>query len=135
MQRLNDARVKVKVRLRAGGMGDGGRSPMNTDPHINIKKIYLKTRKVCKVCFQLPRQAANGAGHVSLVGDFNEWNQMSHPMRRLKDGTFSVTLDLEPGREYQYRFLIDGSIWENDWHADKYVANPFGSGDNSVVIV
>jgi 1,4-alpha-glucan branching enzyme len=135
MQRLNDARVKVKVRVRAAGNGNGGHRTMITDPRINIKKIYLKTRKVCKVCFQLPRKAANGAHSVSLVGDFNDWNQMTHPMRRLKDGTFSITLDLEPGREYQYRFLIDGHTWENDLYADKYVASPFGDSDNSVVIV
>lgn len=103
------------------------------DPH--IKKIYLRTRKVCKVCFQLPRQAASGARSVSLVGDFNNWNQVMHPMRRLKSGAFSITVDLEPGREYQYRFLIDGHTWENDWHADKYVATPFGDSQNSVIVV
>jgi hypothetical protein len=53
-------------------------------------------------------------------------------MTRYKNGKFKVTLDLEPNREYQFRYLVNGSQWHNDWDADRYVANPF-SGDNSVV--
>ena len=55
-------------------------------------------------------------------------------MKRQKDGSFSITLDLEPGREYQFRYLVNNSEWHNDWQADKYTPNPF-SGDNSVVVV
>ncbi|MEZ4670286.1 MAG: isoamylase early set domain-containing protein [Anaerolineae bacterium] len=55
------------------------------------------------------------------------------PMKKQKDGSFSLSLDLEKGREYQYRYLVNGTEWHNDWNADKYTANPF-SGDNSVVI-
>jgi len=53
-------------------------------------------------------------------------------MTRYKNGKFKVSLDLEPNREYQFRYLVNGSHWHNDWDADRYVANPF-SGDNSVV--
>jgi hypothetical protein len=56
-------------------------------------------------------------------------------LKKLKDGTFSVTVNLESDREYQFRYLIDDSIWENDWEADKYVPSPFGNADNSVVVV
>ena len=34
----------------------------------------------------------------------------------------------------QYRYLLDGARWENDWQADKYLRNEYG-GDNSVVVV
>ena len=54
-------------------------------------------------------------------------------MEKLKDGRFKTTLDLEKDREYQFRYLVNGSEWHNDWEADKYVPNPF-SGDNSVVV-
>jgi len=40
---------------------------------------------------------------------------------------------LSAGREYQFRYLVDGQDWYNDWQADKYVPNNFG-GDNSVVV-
>jgi hypothetical protein len=56
-------------------------------------------------------------------------------MKRRKDGSFSVTIDLDCDREYQYKYLIDGKTWENDWSADKYIPSPVGDGENSVVVV
>jgi 1,4-alpha-glucan branching enzyme len=100
-----------------------------------LKKQYLKTRNACKVTFKLPKAAATDAKSVSVVGDFNNWNISAHPMRKLKSGDYTVTLDLEPGREYQFRYFIDESKWDNDWNADKYVQSPFAGNDNSVVIV
>ncbi len=55
-------------------------------------------------------------------------------MRRQQDGSWSATLELDPGREYEFRYLVDGKSWVNDDAADAYVPNPFG-GDNSVVRV
>ena len=95
-----------------------------------LKKQYLKTKEVCKVTFYTP--AAIEAETVYLVGDFNDWNEQDTPMEALKDGRFRVTLELEQGREYQFRYLVNGTEWHNDWEADKYVPNPY-SGDNSVV--
>jgi len=96
-----------------------------------IKKKFLKTK--CKVTFELPPVIAEGAGSVYLVGDFNNWDEGATPMPMdKKNSKFSVTLDLQLNREYQYRYLINGKQWHNDWTADKYVPNPF-SGDNSVV--
>jgi 1,4-alpha-glucan branching enzyme len=97
-----------------------------------VSKRYLKTRPVCKVTFSLPAAVQGEAAH--LVGDFNNWDEAATPMKRQKDGSFSITLDLEPGREYQFRYLVNNSEWHNDWQADKYTPNPF-SGDNSVVVV
>ncbi len=100
-----------------------------------IKKKFLKTK--CKVTFELPTSIADGAETVYLVGDFNEWDERSLVMDKKADkkqgNRFSLTLDLDLNREYQYRYLVNGKRWENDWDADKYVPNPF-SGDNSVVI-
>ena len=82
-----------------------------------------------RVTFALPEP---GAGAVHLVGDFTDW-QGFKAMRRLKDGTWKLDLTLESGREYGFRYLIDGKRWENDPKADKYVPNPYGS-ENSVVV-
>ena len=100
-----------------------------------MKKRYLKTKPVCKVTFELPKDAAVSANKVNIVGEFNEWDLNSTPMKRRKDGSFTVTLDLATKREYQYRYLIDGNEWENDWNADEYVPTPFGDSENSVVIL
>jgi len=95
-----------------------------------FKKKFLKTK--CKVTFELPEAVAERAEEVHLVGDFNNWDEQATPMEKKRGNRFSVTIDLEPNREYQYRYLINGRSWENDWEADKYVPNPF-SGDNSVI--
>ncbi|MEW6577689.1 MAG: isoamylase early set domain-containing protein [Chloroflexota bacterium] len=94
-------------------------------------KRFLKSGKV-KVEFTLPDSIAANAESAYLVGDFNDWDEAATPMTRYKNGKLKVSLDLEPNREYQFRYLVNGSHWHNDWDADRYVANPF-SGDNSVV--
>lgn len=101
----------------------------------SMKKEYLKSRNVCKVTFRLPKVAAVDAKSVHLVGDFNNWSVYANPMKRLKTGDFTLTLELEPGRDYQFRYLIDETKWENDWHADKYVTSPYGDSENSVVTI
>ena len=96
-----------------------------------LKKQYFKAKSICKVTFYTP--AAIEAETVYLVGDFNQWDEKSIPMDKLKDGRFKAVLELDTDREYQFRYLVNGAEWHNDWEADKYVPNPF-SGDNSVVI-
>jgi 1,4-alpha-glucan branching enzyme len=120
--------AKKAVRAKSGGDGKG------TVAEIAMKKQYLKSRPACKVTFRLPMQATVDAKTVHLVGDFNNWDRESIPMKRQKDGDFSVAVELENGREYRYRYLINGNCWENDWNADRYAQNPFG-GDDSVVII
>lgn len=100
---------------------------------MSLKKKYLKSKPICKVTFRLPKEAASGAEKVSLVGDFNNWNEISTPMKNLKNGDFTTTLDLTVNSEYQFRYLIDHTNWENDWDADTYKPSGFGNSENSVV--
>jgi 1,4-alpha-glucan branching enzyme len=102
---------------------------------VSLKKQYLKTRERCKVTFRLPKAAAPEAKSVCLVGEFNAWSRVRTPMKRLKSGEFTAMVELAPGREYQFRYLIDQTAWENDWDADRYVKSDFGDCDNSVVTV
>ena len=94
-------------------------------------KRYLKSGKV-KVEFTLPSSISANAESAFVVGSFNNWDETATPMTRLKNGRFKVALELEPNHEYQFRYLVNGNQWHNDWDADRYVANPF-SGDNSVI--
>ena len=100
-----------------------------------IEKEYLKGEEFCKVTFKLPSLSAIDAKNVCIVGDFNNWNIHSDPMEKTRTGDYIITLDLKPGNEYQFRYLIDESAWENDWNADKYVKSPYGDTDNSVIMV
>ncbi len=55
-------------------------------------------------------------------------------MKRRKDGSFTLTISLKPGRQYRFRYLLDGERWENDRAADAYAPNPFGSDDSVVEV-
>ena len=103
------------------------------EPSNGIKKQYLKSG-ICRVTFKLPVDAAQGAKKVTIVGDFNEWNKAATPCKKQKNGDFTVTLGLKTGREYRFRYFLDGTRWENDWNADKYSPNPHGTEDSVVVV-
>ena len=102
---------------------------------MSIKKKYLKSKPICKVTFKIPPEVGNSAKNAKVVGEFNDWSFTANPMKRLKNGSFTTTIDLEKGRGYQFRYLLDKNHWENDTEADKSVASPFLDSENSVVIV
>jgi 1,4-alpha-glucan branching enzyme len=83
-----------------------------------------------EVTFELPSDV--NAQTACLVGEFNEWDRESHPMTRREDGSFTLTVSLTPGQAYRFRYLLDGERWENDWEADAYWPNDFGSDDSVV---
>ncbi len=97
-----------------------------------IKKTYSKGKRACRVMFELPPEVNAQSAH--LCGEFNDWNQTLHPMNRRKDGSFTLTISLKPGQSYRFRYLLDGERWDNDWAADGYVPNPFGSEDSLVAV-
>ena len=84
-----------------------------------------------RVTFELP--SSLWAERVNLVGDFNDWDTSRDEMTQSRaNGNWRITLVLPKGREYQFRYLVNGRDWHNEWHADKYVPNKYGS-DNSVI--
>jgi 1,4-alpha-glucan branching enzyme len=94
-----------------------------------IKKQYLKNKEVCKVTFSLD---AEGAKHVAVVGNFNEWNPKSTPLKRLKNGTFKGALNLAIDNSYEFRYLVDGT-YVNDEQADAFAWNDFAAAENGVI--
>ena len=73
-----------------------------------------------------------GAQTATVCGEWNDWSAGADVMRRDAEGGFSLTVDLDAGRAYRFRYLLDDERWENDWAADAYLPNSFG-GDDSVV--
>jgi len=102
---------------------------------MSLQKKYLKSRPLSKVTFRFPARTLPAEATVSLVGDFNDWDPGVAPMNRLKSGEFKITVDLPVGQQYEFRYLVDGLVWENDPEADRYTPAGLGSEDNSVVIV
>jgi len=94
----------------------------------------LSKRKLAKgrvrVTFSMP--PIEGVNQLHLVGDFNNWSVTATPLTQAADGSWSVALTLEGDREYEYRYFANNDDWHNDWAADAYVINEFGT-ENSVV--
>lgn len=96
-----------------------------------MTKAYLKTKKgTCKVTFELPAQV--NAKTAALLGEFNNWDPSATPMKRKRDGSFSATLYLPTGKEYRFRYWLDGERWMNDPNPDRLEPNPFGSQDSVI---
>jgi len=57
----------------------------------------------------------NSAKQVNLIGDFNNWNPYSLPMKKDKSGYWEIEVDIPPGL-YAYQFIVDGT----------YIKDPLG---------
>jgi 1,4-alpha-glucan branching enzyme len=52
---------------------------------------------------------APAAQTVTLVGDFNHWNEYSHPFAKQPDGGWLIRVELKHGH-HRYAFLVDGVL-------------------------
>jgi hypothetical protein len=103
---------------------------------MSISKRYLKSKPVCKVTFKIPAEIGINYKKANILGSFNNWNYTSDRMKKLvKDGSFSIVLDLEINKEYEFKYLLDDKVWLNETSADKQVTTHFGDSSNSIVIV
>jgi 1,4-alpha-glucan branching enzyme len=96
-----------------------------------IKKQFLKSKPVCKVTFTVPAEKATS---VSVVGSFNEWNAECKTLKKMKNGSFKGTIDLEANTSHEFKYLIDGT-YVNETEADGYAWNDFANAENSVIIL
>lgn len=126
------SKEKAASRKAAPKNGNGKKPAVKKTVASGIKKQYLKSNGSCNVTFSLPKEAVPGAQVVTIVGDFNNWNTTGTPMKKLRNGSFQLTMKLQRDREYRFRYLIDATRWENDWCADAYLPNEFGCDDSLV---
>ncbi|MCW8850967.1 MAG: isoamylase early set domain-containing protein [Melioribacteraceae bacterium] len=103
---------------------------------MSISKKYLKSKPVCKVTFRIPAEIGINHKTAFILGSFNDWDKTANRMKKLvKDGSFSIIIDLEVGKEYEFKYLLDESVWLNDEAADKQITTHFGDSSNSVIKV
>ncbi len=128
----------LAAKQKSAAKSGNGKKPVKCNTKKNgansIKKQYMKTNGWCNVTFKLPKEAAQDAQLVTIAGDFNNWNLSNTEMKKMKNGDFQLTLKLEKDREYRFKYLVDATRWENDWHADQYVPNAFGCEDSLVKV-
>ena len=82
------------------------------------------------VIFEIP--GTIWAERVTLVGDFNDWNKTNLPLIQNREGNWVIEIELATKQEYRFRYLFDGETWRNEWHADAYIPNGFGTQDSVV---
>lgn len=73
---------------------------------------------------------APDAKTVFLAGTFNDWNENNTPMTKGKDGNWTTSLRLSPGR-YEYKFVIDGKWCCRPGCEDKHFAGCHECAPNS----
>ena len=95
-----------------------------------IKQTQVKGSDKVKVNFVLPKDSV--AGKVSVVGEFNDWDPLAHPLRPRSNGTRSVAVTLPAQRRFAFRYLDEAGRWLDDDAAHSYEENGVG-GVNSVV--
>ncbi len=100
---------------------------------MSLSKTFIKSKNKYKVTFTLPVEASPEAGEVKILGEFNDWSWDNAPTLEKQKKNYKVALELEPGKSYEYRYLVDNAYWVNDAIADHYVPSPFIDAENCVV--
>ncbi|GAA4436945.1 isoamylase early set domain-containing protein [Ravibacter arvi] len=101
-----------------------------------LSKQFIKSKSAYKVTFSVPVELVSGATEVTVLGEFNGWDPLeATKLKKQKDGSYKGALELAGGREYQFRYLLDGEKWINDQGADKYVSAGVAAEENSVLIL
>jgi 1,4-alpha-glucan branching enzyme len=94
-----------------------------------IKLAPVKGTDTVKITFALALDEADQA--VSVVGDFNGWNPLVHPLKKRSNGTRSVTVEAAANADYRFKYLVDGGEWRNDPDAEQ-VDSGHGTVDSLV---
>ncbi len=100
-----------------------------------LSKKYSQDKKVCRISFTLPKEICENFSEVSIVGDFNNWDPNQDKfVNKNSDGSSSIELVLDAGKEFQFRYLCDGHIWLNEPEADGKSLTHFEDVNNSLLI-
>lgn len=94
-----------------------------------LTKKFFKTKNEAEVTFEFNRSDVTTA---SLVADFNGWQAIEMKFNK-KSKSFKTKIRLPKGERFHFRYLLNNTEWENDYQADQYLANEFGT-ENSVVL-
>jgi 1,4-alpha-glucan branching enzyme len=82
-----------------------------------VERQVIKTTKPgrdgsVRVTFTLPVDEPDGA--VSVVGNFNDCDPHTHPLRKRANKTRSAAVTVEAGSTLQFRYLAEGGVWFDD---------------------
>ncbi len=93
-----------------------------------LTKRFFKTKNEAEVTFEFNSDSND---QVALIAEFNNWQPLAMRYSK-KHKAFRAKVRLPKDANYQFRYLVNNQIWQNDHQADRYLLNSFGT-DNSVV--
>ncbi|WP_440877139.1 isoamylase early set domain-containing protein [Thalassotalea sp. PLHSN55] len=93
-----------------------------------LTKRFFKTKNETEITFEHPGEIDN---QVELIAEFNDWQPLAMTYSK-KHKAFRAKVRLPKDTDFQFRYLVNNEIWQNDHQADRYLLNSFGT-DNSVV--
>lgn len=94
-----------------------------------LTKKFFKTKDEAEITFEFSRDDVES---VALVAEFNDWQPLEMKFNK-KEKAFRTKVRLPKDGQFQFKYLLNGSEWENDSQADQYIANSFGSEDSVVL--
>ena len=108
--------------MSRGGPGTTGHD-RPTPGHKQIRGRHINI--MAPVVFRFPGTRVPNARHVAVVGSFNGWNSLVHPLGKTTGGNWTITIYLPPGRAV-YHFFVHGAPWLNP-HDEGRIPNGWGS--------
>jgi len=96
-----------------------------------LKRDIIKDSRKVKVTFIIPHDPSQPK--VSVVGDFNDWDPSVSPLIKRNNDTRSVSVVLDPGQRYSFRYFSEDGQWFNDEEPDAFEPSEHGS-QNCLVI-
>ena len=89
-----------------------------------------------KVTFTLSSDAVAEATSGLLLGEFNNWDYNNGiSLKKQKNGSMKATANLDAGKTYQYRYLLNDGRWVNDQNAEQFIYAEGFHVENCIITV
>lgn len=87
---------------------------------------------VVKVTFALPAEEFDEP--VSVLGDFNGWDPLAHPLKKRRNGTKSATVEVPAGQAVRFKYLAADGRWFCDPDSATIVHDEYHTVDSLLVV-
>jgi len=102
---------------------------------MSCTKKSIKARAATRVRFRISQEQSNNNAAIYVAGTFNNWDEYSLPMKKQKDGSFMLEIELPAGEKHLFRYVGADGLWFNDPEADAYEPSGFAGVYNCVLRV
>lgn len=71
---------------------------------------------------------------VSVLGDFNGWDPLAHPLKKRSNGTRSAIVEVPAGQMVRFKYLAASGEWFCDPDAGTVVHDEYHTVDSLLVV-